>query len=130
MSGSEAGLKKYIIKKIMRLKRNPNDLHAANQLTRTMMNLTQGVDLAWIETRHFREELANDDCDVQDAMNVLENGSIREPPEYCPKHGDNKYRVHGKTIDGDDAVVVEILLLGEPDDEELLGVKLITFWKK
>lgn len=121
---------------IRRLETDPTDIHAANSLTRTLVKLTLGVDFRLIETPHFQKALKEDDCDISDAINVLEKGRIIEPAEWDIKYGSYVFRVHGKTIDNDDAVVAEIIIIekieseDKENEENLIGLKLITFWKK
>lgn len=80
-----------------------------------------------IITNHVEKELKNDNCETADALKVLETGNILEPPEWDDKCGEFKYRVHGKTIDQEDAAVVEIFIL---ENEINIGVRLVTFWIK
>jgi len=119
-------IKSHIVKMMNRLKRDPYDLIAATQITRSVVKLTQGIDFTLIQSEHFNDEMKKDGCDLLDALKVLETGQIIEPPEADNKTGELKYRVHGRTIDNADAVVVEIFI----SDAGLLGLNLVTFWKK
>jgi hypothetical protein len=112
---------------INRLKRDPNDIVAATKLTRTLARLIYGIDFRLIITDHFEKELKNDNCEMIDALKVLETGNIFEPPEWDNKLGEFKYRIHGKTVDEEEAAVVEIFIL---EDENNIGVRLVTFWIK
>lgn len=57
--------------------------------------------LVLILTSHAKEELANDDMDMQDCMNILRAG-IWDPPEW--ENGSWRYRVRTNKM----TVVIEI----------------------
>ena len=56
--------------------------------------------------RHFRDELAADGFDIQDAVAVLRTGQIYNEPEVDVKTREWKYRIEGKSIDGDRLAIV------------------------
>ena len=121
-------VQQHIAKMLNRLKTDPTDIVAATQLTRNLIKLTEGIHYTVIWTDHVVKELENDGCDMLDALHALETGQIFEPPEWDNKCDVFKYRVHGKTIDNEEVVVVEVILNG--DDSAIIGIKHVTFWKK
>ena len=50
-------------------------------------------------SRHFREELANDDLSTEDVLIVCKSGAIIMEPEKDIKTGDWKYRIEGLTAE-------------------------------
>jgi uncharacterized DUF497 family protein len=48
-----------------------------------------------VPSRHFRDELANENLDFEDAWNVLKTGIIYDPGEDDVRTGETKYRVEG-----------------------------------
>jgi hypothetical protein len=61
---------------------------------------------AVIPGRHFRDELAKEGIDLQDAWIVLRYGHIYDPPERDIKAGEWKYRMEGPEPDGKWTVIV------------------------
>ncbi len=59
-----------------------------------------------ITTRHFREELANEQLTFEDAWIVLRSGAIYQEPDQDVKTGYWKYRVEGYEPGGKWLVVV------------------------
>ena len=57
-------------------------------------------------TKHFREELKNDDFTMEDVLLVCRSGSIRTAPEPDIRTGDWKHRIEGFTLDGRSLAVV------------------------
>jgi hypothetical protein len=53
-----------------------------------------------IYTRHFREELANDDLTMEDVLRVCKSGAIVMSPEKDIKTGHWKYRIEAVTAGG------------------------------
>lgn len=51
-------------------------------------------------SRHFKEELAKEFADLNDAFDVLRTGNIFDPPEPDIKTGEWKDRIEGTTVDG------------------------------
>ena len=52
-----------------------------------------------IYSRHFRDELANDDLTTQDVLTVCRSGAIIMSPEQDIKTGQWKYRIEGTNAD-------------------------------
>jgi len=50
-------------------------------------------------TRHFRDELANDDLTMEDVLSVCRSGAVILEPEKDIKTGQWKYRIEGTTAD-------------------------------
>jgi uncharacterized DUF497 family protein len=59
-----------------------------------------------ISTRHFREELANEQLTFEDAWTVLRSGTLYQEPDQDLKTGEWKYRVEGYEPGGKWLVVV------------------------
>ena len=70
---------------------------------------------------HFRKELAKERATFVDAWAVLRNGQIYDPPEQDIKSGEWKYRVEGRTTDGERLVIVFCF-------ESMEQTFLITVW--
>jgi hypothetical protein len=58
------------------------------------------LDGAVIQSRHFRDELRNENLVFSDALHVLECGCIYAPSEQDIKTGEWKYRIEGREPDG------------------------------
>jgi hypothetical protein len=56
-------------------------------------------DGAVMYSRHFRDELANDDLTTEDILAVCRSGAIIMAPEKDIKTGQWKYRIEGVTAD-------------------------------
>lgn len=52
-----------------------------------------------IYTKHFREELSNDELTMQDVLAVCRSGAIVMAPESDIKTGQWKYRIEGVTVE-------------------------------
>lgn len=63
-------------------------------------------DGAVVYSRHFRDELANDDLTMEDILAVCRSGAIVMAPEEDIKTGSWKYRIEGITADRRQAAVV------------------------
>jgi hypothetical protein len=61
---------------------------------------------AVIPGKHFRDELASEGLDLQDAWIVLRYGHIYDAPEQDIKTGEWKYRIEGPEPDGKWIVIV------------------------
>jgi len=48
--------------------------------------------------------------DFQDILLILSNGKVNSPSEYDKNHNHCKYKIEGSTLDGDDAIIVTIIL--------------------
>ena len=59
-----------------------------------------------IITKHFREELANEDLSVLDAHYVLQHGNVFNEPEFDVKHREWSYRMEGTEPDGKYVAIV------------------------
>ena len=57
----------------------------------------------------------------QDIDFILKEGTVKEPPEYDKDHCNWKYKVEGKTIDGDIAIVITVIL----SYRELLAITIM-----
>ena len=53
-----------------------------------------------VPSKHFRDELANDNLDMADALTVLKSGNIYDAPEVDIRTGDWKYRMEGYAPEG------------------------------
>lgn len=71
-------------------------------------------------SKHFKEELANDDLDMLDAYHVLRTGNIFDAPEVDIRWGNWKYRIEGSTPDGVHLAIVFCFL--EMDEGFLITV--------
>ncbi len=47
---------------------------------------------------------------IHDVDLILKKGTVNEPPEYDKFHRNWKYKVEGKTIEGDKAIVITVIL--------------------
>ena len=59
-----------------------------------------------IPGKHFRDELANEKLDIQDALRVLKTGQIYNEPEQDIKCGDWKYHCEGRELEGKSLAIV------------------------
>ena len=59
-----------------------------------------------VYSRHFRQELVNDELTMQDVLAVCRSGAITMPPESDIKTGEWKYRIEGRSVDGIGCAVV------------------------
>jgi hypothetical protein len=59
-----------------------------------------------IYSRHFRDELVNDDLTAQDILTVCRSGAIIMAPEKDIKTGQWKYKIEGTTVEGRRVAVV------------------------
>lgn len=69
-----------------------------------------------IQTKHFKQEMANDDLIMNDVINVLHKGQILEDPEF--ENGSYRYRVQTNKI-------VVVIAFNNPD-----RIILVTTWRK
>lgn len=51
-------------------------------------------------SKHFRDQLSEEDLIIPDAWHVLRTGCIFEPAERDVKTGEWKYKIEGKVADG------------------------------
>lgn len=59
-----------------------------------------------IYTKHFRDELVNDDLTMKDVLAVCKSGAVIMEPEKDIKTGKWKYRIEGITADRRQVAVV------------------------
>ena len=59
-----------------------------------------------IPSRHFRDELANEEISFEDVWNVLRRGRVYEEPEEDLRKGEWKYRIEGAEPGGKWIVIV------------------------
>jgi hypothetical protein len=59
-----------------------------------------------IYSKHFRDELANDDLTMEDILAVCRSGSIAMAAEKDIKTGQWKYRIEGTTVDRNEVAVI------------------------
>ncbi len=59
-----------------------------------------------VYTRHFLDELRDDDLIIGDALYVCRSGRIQQPPECDIKTGHWKYRIEGPVPDHGEVAVV------------------------
>ena len=63
-----------------------------------------------IWTRHIFYDSMNDrNYSSQDIDFILREGTVKEPPEYDKDYCNWKYKVEGKAIDGDRAIVITVI---------------------
>lgn len=76
-----------------------------------------------IPTFHINSESCPDrNYDLQDVEEVLKNGIVNEQPEFDDKYENWKYKVEGKAIDGDEAIVITVIL----SHRELLAITIMS----
>ncbi|MEO5951253.1 MAG: DUF4258 domain-containing protein [Chloroflexia bacterium] len=59
-----------------------------------------------VYSKHFREELSNDDLTTEDVLSVCRAGAIIDAPERDIKSGQWKYRIEGITQESGKIAVV------------------------
>ncbi len=74
---------------------------------------------AVVETRHFKERMAQRRFDQLDVVNLAYTGRISRPPTWDAKHQEWKWRVEGRAVD--DRPIAEVFTVIEP-----LRVKAVT----
>ena len=83
---------------------------APEKATELINKITTYADCVVDLTGHCREKMLERGFDFQDILLILSNGTVNSPPEYDKNHKQYKYKVEGSTLDGDDAVIVTIIL--------------------
>jgi hypothetical protein len=58
----------------------------------------------------FYDSMGNRNYSTQDLEFILKNGKVKKEPKWNHKHSDWKYEVEGKSIDGDKALVITVIL--------------------
>jgi len=65
------------------------------------------VEYGYIERReHFYERMEQGECDYNDLLLILSKGKVKEPPKYDKKFKNWRYKVEGRTVEGDNVVIV------------------------
>lgn len=83
---------------------------APEKATELINKITTYADCIIDFTGHCQEKLLERSFDFQDILLILSNGEVHSPPKYDKNHNHYKYKVEGSTLDGDDAVIVTIIL--------------------
>jgi hypothetical protein len=61
---------------------------------------------AVVYSRHFRDELAKDDLTTGDVLSVCRSGVVIMAPEKDIRTAEWKYRIEGRTVEGQQMAVV------------------------
>ncbi len=69
----------------------------------------------------FFDSLDQRNYTTDDLYFVLKNGKVREQPEWNIDHSNWQYKVEGKAIEGDEAVVITVII----SHRELLAVTIM-----
>lgn len=105
--------------------RPPYSRQQATKLIKTIVKKSHlNADYRISYTRHFCEELADDDLDMNDAHYILENGVVYDEPEFNLNHANWTYRVDGCPIDSKSKVILVVSFIGDRK------IKLITIFKR
>lgn len=83
---------------------------APEKATELINNIAAYADCIIDLTGHCQRKMLERGFDFQDILLILSNGKANSPPEYDKNHKQYKYKVEGSTLDGDDAVIVTIIL--------------------
>jgi len=83
---------------------------APEKATELINKITTYADCIVDLTSHCQEKMLERGFDFQDILLILSNGTVNSPSEYDKNHNHYKYKVEGSTLDGDDAVIVTIIL--------------------
>lgn len=77
--------------------------------TKLMREIVRYGDIRY--SRHCREEsMPDSNFTFQDLETVLLNGEVTNPPERDEKAGNFKYKVVGRTAEGDSTIAITIFL--------------------
>lgn len=63
-----------------------------------------------IPSAHCKERLRQRNAAMQDVLHVLRHGAILRPAEWDDFHSNWKYRVEGTDIEGDELVVITVII--------------------
>jgi hypothetical protein len=63
--------------------------------------------------KHLKERMLERGFDAADILALAHNGRVLNPPEFDVKHGEWKWRIEGKAIDGRAVYVVFSVLSGK-----------------
>jgi len=83
---------------------------APEKATKVINEITTFADCIVDLNSHCQEKMLERGFDFQDILLMLSNGTVNSPSEYDKNHNHYKYKVEGSTLDGDDAVIVSIIL--------------------
>ena len=83
---------------------------APEKATEVINEITTYADCIVDLTSHCQEKMLERGFDFQDILLILSNGTVNSLSEYDNNHKHYKYKVEGSTLDGDDAVIVTIIL--------------------
>jgi len=83
---------------------------APEKATKVINEITTFADCIVDLTSHCQEKMLERGFDFQDILLMLSNGTVNSPSEYDKNLNHYKYKVEGSTLDGDDAVIVSIIL--------------------
>jgi len=83
---------------------------APEKATELINKITTYADCIVDLTSHFQEKMLERGFDFQDILLILSNGKVNSPSEYDKNHNHCKYKIEGSTLDGDDAIIVTIIL--------------------
>lgn len=70
----------------------------------------------------FFDSMRNRKYSIQDLDFILKNGQVTKEPEWSNKHSDWKYEVEGRSIAGDKALVITVIL----SHRELFAVTIMS----
>ena len=79
----------------------------------------------FIATKHFTQQMASRRFDMNDVVQIARTGRIPNPPEYDMSHGEWKWRIEGRAVDGR-IVYVVFSLLG---DKQVKGITIVAPWR-
>lgn len=94
----------------------PREPLGANQARKLISEIIAGGEVVLWD--HCKDELAKDDLDASDALNVLRAGRITEPAEQEGRPPRWRYRVHTERM----CVVVQF--------ESAAALSVVTAWRK
>lgn len=87
-----------------------NEPLAPDKATELINKITTYADCTIDLTNHCQKKMLEKSFDFQDLLLVLSNGKVNSLPEYDKNHKHYKYKVQGSTLDGDDAVIIIVIL--------------------
>jgi len=74
-----------------------------------------------IPTDHLTDRMGERDYNFRDLERILSFGKVDKPPEYDEEYGQWKYKVEGKTTEGEKATVV-VAIVGH---NEIVGITIM-----
>ena len=88
------------------MKKNQTKYSRTEALKRIKANLNDG---AMYQTHHFKKRLRERDISTLDISYVIRNGRIDDEPDLDITTNQWRYKINGKTIDGDSlSIIVEL----------------------